>query len=60
MNIPHQSEKPGKRPPPRVGLATAAFILLFAVLLFLLVQSMVLHHFISGGRETEQTNMPSH
>jgi hypothetical protein len=36
--------------PPRFGIGSFLFIVVLAVILFLLAQSMVRHRFFSGGR----------
>jgi hypothetical protein len=44
------------RPSSRVGLAKAFFIIVFTLLLFFLIHSMVRHRFFSGGPYTSHDN----
>jgi len=48
-----------KRSLPWLGFARFLFIVVLTVLLFVLVNSMVRHHFFSGGSKTGMTS-PDH
>jgi hypothetical protein len=49
MTIPRRTSTVRNRSSPHALLATGIFIVVFAILLYLLGASMVSHHFFSGG-----------
>ncbi len=50
MNTKLDFEDRERRRSPRFRAITAIFVILFTVIRYLLVQSMMRHHFLDGGR----------
>jgi len=50
MKIDSNSTTPAEPKPPRFGMAQLLFIIVLAIIGFLLVQSMAQHRFHDGGR----------
>ena len=50
MTTDSNATAPGGRKPPRFGIGSFVFIVVLAVIFFLLGQSMVRHRFFRGGR----------